>query len=223
MCGRYTLAAGPIYFQEYFDIDLSISQYAQSYNIAPSQTVPVIVQNDTGRIAQQMKWGLLPSWSKESKSKYQMINARVETLTEKKTFKHCLTSQRCLVPATGFYEWTTENGSKQPHYIFRPDYELFAFAGLWDVWHKQGDDEIHSFTIITTAANQYMQTIHQRMPVILDPHNFDSWLNPDNHDLNIQIETLNSNRDIELESYPVSTRVNNPRNNDADLLERLTN
>jgi len=191
------------------------------YNIAPSQDIAVITQSDADseRNLTMMHWGLIPHWAKDSKIGYKMINAKAETLAKKPSYRTPFKKRRCLIPATGFYEWVTSNGGKQPYYIHQEDNGLFAFAGLWEHWDKEGAS-IYSTTIITTAADEKIKAIHTRMPVILPKVNFDDWLDPELDDTDVLQSLLASDTD-EIEYYQISTQVNSPRNQGAALLDRI--
>lgn len=224
MCGRFTLALTKRdVIEEYFSIELSGDEIDLSprYNIAPSQNIAVIVKSDadSDRTLAMMHWGLIPHWAKDSKIGYRMINAKAETLTEKPSYRTPFKKRRCLIPATGFYEWVTINGRKQPHYIHREDDGLFAFAGLWEHCDKEGNS-IYSTTIITTAADEKIQDIHYRMPVILPKDNFDDWLNPELQDTDA-LQALLVSEVQPLEYYSVSTQVNSPGNQGESLIEQI--
>ena len=175
---------------------------------------------DTGKGRELLlaRWGLVPHWSKEAKSKYSTINARAETVAEKPTYRESFKCRRCLIPATGFYEWRQEDGQKTPHHIRQPGGELFAFAGLWDHWDKEGLG-FDSCSIIVTDANKTMHPIHDRMPVILNPAQYNTWLNTE-HFNRAQLEALLVPYGGQLEVYPVSPRVNSPKHDDPGCIER---
>lgn len=221
MCGRYTLAPTLDVILEHYALEDGFDSYSARYNIAPSQNVPVVRYSEERhrRILTSMHWGLIPHWSKERKIGYRMINAVGETLTEKPSFRTPFKKRRCLIPASGFYEWkATGEKAKQPYYIRISGHEVFSFAGLWEHW--EGDGGIDSCTIITTGANDTVRAIHNRMPVILEPKDYDLWLNP----VALQ-ETLQSllvpYTAHRLETYPVSKAVNTPKNDDPRLIDPL--
>ena len=187
-------------------------QLALRFNIAPTQTVPVVRQGATGRELAIMRWGLIPSWAKDMKLAATMINARAETVAEKPAFRSAFKRRRCLVPADGYYEWQKIDAkTKQPYYIRRRDDQPFAFAGLWERWDK-GSDPIESFTIITSDANDSTRSIHDRSPVILDPSDFDMWLDPAFEGVDHLRTLLTPRQAAELVATPVSTYVNSPKN-----------
>ncbi|KPV53102.1 hypothetical protein SE17_11560 [Kouleothrix aurantiaca] len=218
MCGRYTFE--PIDdVLERFDIDGAELDLEPNYNVAPTQTMPVVVRNSPNHL-EFMRWGLIPSWAKDWKIGYKMINARAETVAEKPAYRKAFASQRCLVPASGFYEWRKTDDGKIPHYIHLKSGELFAFAGLYDVWHDEQGREVHTYTIITTEPNALMYEIHDRMPVILKRQDEEIWVDPAVKDRERLEALLVPYSSDEMEAYPVSPRVNSPRNNDTTLTER---
>lgn len=177
MCGRYALSATATELIEHFQL-LACPDFSPRYNIAPTSTIPVIRHKpDTGRVGQLVRWGLIPSWSKEPTSK--LNNARGETVAEKPSFRTSFARHRCLIPASGFYEWQTVAGKKQPFYIHPAEPGgFFVFAGLLAAWQAPDGQTIVSTCIITTGPNDVMAPIHDRMPVILESGQFDAWLDP---------------------------------------------
>jgi putative SOS response-associated peptidase YedK len=230
MCGRFTLRTPATVLVEHFDLDVrnetQLALFDLRYNIAPTQDVVVVrADADTGRrAASMMRWGLLPSWTKQIASGPPMINARSETLAEKPAFRTALRSRRCLIPADGFYEWQLMpgggKGKKQPYYIHRPDGNPFAFAGLWETW-KNPDSQlvIESCTIVTTAANAALASLHDRMPVILAPNDYSLWLDAKVKEPAKLQHFLAPCGDDELVAEPVSTRVNRVANDDPRCIE----
>ncbi|WP_374090305.1 SOS response-associated peptidase [Methylomicrobium lacus] len=211
------MLATPEQLIETFGLE-QVPGYKISYNIAPGQKILGIVQPDrNGLSAVSLDWGLVPSWAKDSKIGHSLINARAETLGDKPSFKAAYHKRRCLIPATGFYEWQkTENG-KQAYHICREDSQLFAFAGLWEHW-EHGANTLYSCTIITAAANGLMQPIHERMPVIIGAEQYRFWLDP--RQSRQSLDQLLANPDYGgMRLYPVSDRVNNPRHDDRHCLE----
>lgn len=218
MCGRYVAKWSKEVFQETFNVQPPLFE---SYNIAPTQYAPIIWQPAGARETLDARWGLMPRWVKKPADfKASMFNARAETLADKASFRRPFKSQRCLVPASGFYEWKKVGGSKQPHYIHGD--KPLAFAGLYDYWSGKGEKgetkELYSYSIITTSPNELMRDIHNRMPVILDEQYFDDWLDPDNKDTEM-LEHLLQPYAGTLEAYPVDRRVGRVRENDADLIQ----
>lgn len=169
--------------------------------------------------AVQLYWGLIPSWSKDRKISQHLINARAETVSETPSFRSAFMKRRCLIPATGFYEWQQTGQGKQAYHISRPDQEISAFAGLWEHW-EQGGETVYSCTIITTSANQLMLPIHNRMPVILDPNDYQLWLGKQTKKDGLQA-LLALDVYSAMDTIPVSNWVNNPRHNDANCIRSL--
>jgi len=216
MCGRFYLTANPEKLVETFQLQ-GLPRYETSFNIPPGQKILTIVKLDDGNYkAVNLHWGLIPHWSKDSKMSHQLINARAETVAEKPAFRAAYKQRRCLIPATGFYEWQKQEQTKQAYCISRKDHQLIAFAGLWEYW-EHGTATIYSCTIITTAANKSMQAIHQRMPVIINKQHYDNWL-----DKQVPLETIQhllaSDANQNLTLKPVSNWVNNPQHNDQNCL-----
>ncbi|MGF1643450.1 MAG: SOS response-associated peptidase [Thiotrichales bacterium] len=222
MCGRYNIATSSDALLAFFEVEQSLvapESLRPRYNVAPSQGVPVVRLGERGRELCLMRWGLLPSWAQEEKAAYSMINARAETVAEKPAFRGAFKSRRCLIPATGFYEWRASASGKQPYNIRRPDGGLFAFAGLWAHWHRD-DKTIESCAIIVGPANQRIAAIHERMPVILAADDFAAWLGRDSDSTSLLALLRPAPEDL-LETFPVNARVNNVRNDDATLIEPL--
>ncbi len=218
MCGRYVLAETAA-LVERFNIQSAPANLAPRYNVAPTQSMPVVVKQSPNRLV-MMRWGVVPAWAKDSKPGAPLINARAETLAQKRSFRQLLTAQRCLVPASGFYEWQQSGDGKTPHYIHLKQQPLFAFAGLYErSVDSQGVEEF-SYTIITTAPNALMASIHNRMPVILRQEDEDAWLNPDETEPEKLLPLLQPYAAEEMEAYAVSRAVNSPRNDGPQLRAR---
>ena len=214
MCGRYNLITDAEALIDFFEIENSVlDEFGPRYNIAPSQDMPIVRDTGGGRELVLARWGLVPHWSKEEKPKFSTINARADTIADKPTYRDPFKRKRCLVPSTGFYEWKREDDQKIPHHIRLPDGELFAFAGLWDHWDKEGAG-FDSYSIIVTGANETMQPIHDRMPVILNPAQYNTWLNNKNFN-RAQLESMLVPYGGTMEAYPVSRYVNSPQHDDA--------
>ena len=173
MCGRYLLFATSKEIAEFLGVK-DVPEIEPRYNIAPTQTAPVVVQDDNQRQLRMMKWGFIPSWSKDPNIGYKTINARSETVAAKQTFRAAIKKRHCLVPASGFYEWRAVGKRKLPT-LFRPASGLFAFAGLWETWAGSGSP-LDTFTILTTTANESVEPTHDRMPVIIDRADYGTWL-----------------------------------------------
>jgi putative SOS response-associated peptidase YedK len=219
MCGRFTLDP-TTKFYERFDITNRLDLTAR-YNIAPSQDVPVIIRNSPNRIV-MMRWGLIPHWSKEETTRYNMINAVAETITEKPSYRNLLPSKRCIVPASGYYEWqATKEKGKQPYYIHADAGEYLPFAGLYDLWKKTEDLFIFSFAIITTQPTVNLKPIHDRMPVILEPDAEEIWLNPDVTDPQELTPLLHPYEVRALDFYPVSKGVNRAGFESPELISKI--
>jgi len=217
MCGRYTLRTPTNVLAERFEIEESPSSLIPSYNIAPTQEIAAVVEEDDKRKLEMFHWGLIPSWAKDPAIGNKMINARAETVHEKPSFRSAFKKRRCLILADGFYEWQKTDSGKQPFYIHMKDGSPFAFAGLWETW-KNGE-EIRSCAIITTEANDLMGEIHHRMPVILPPENYDLWLDPDFDEREPLASLLRPYPDEAMEAYSVSRRVNKPSNDEPGCIE----
>lgn len=222
MCGRFSQTAQPEQIVEHFKVQSPLFQ--PRYNIAPSQSVVSIrVSPDgTGPDCVMLRWGLIPSWAKDPKIGLQCINAKAETVAEKPAFRSAFKKRRCLVLATGFYEWHVHEGTKQPMWIGFRDSRPFAFGGLWEHWTPPTGDSLETFTILTTEPNSLMADIHTRMPVILAPEVYDQWLDPLFQQVDSLKTFLRSYPSEELIAYPVSTLVNNPRNDIPQVLEPIS-
>ena len=222
MCGRYTLTAEGQTVADFFGL-LEEPDLEPRYNIAPTQQIPVVLEDASseGRTLEMMHWGLIPSWSKDPSIGARMINARAETVSEKPSYRSAFKRRRCLIVADGFYEWKKTDDGKQPYYLRLKDELPFGFAGLWESWSMDGGEELRSATIITTEPNEMAAEIHNRMPVILPPDLYDAWLEPDNDDQEELLSMLTpaSPPADEMEAYPVSKRVNRPANDEPGVLE----
>ncbi|QBI18701.1 SOS response-associated peptidase [Egibacter rhizosphaerae] len=224
MCGRFVAATDPDGLTRFLMIDeRQAPDDEPNYNVAPTQSVCAAAEHDDRRHLVTFRWGLVPSWAKDPKIGNRMINARAESAAEKNAFKSSLRKRRCLIPADAFYEWQRrENGGKRPYLIYRADEAPLTFAGLWSVWRDPNDPEgefLHTCTVLTTSANETMRELHDRMPVILEPASWDRWLDRDLTDPDGVRDLLAPADDRLLAMHPVSTEVNNPRNNHPGLLE----
>ncbi|MDO3377202.1 SOS response-associated peptidase [Geoalkalibacter halelectricus] len=212
MCGRYALFIDLKTLIEAFGLSLpqSPENFTPRYNIAPTQQVLGICQNADGfRHLKWFRWGLIPHWAKDASIGNRMINARCETVHEKPSFRNALRYRRCLIPSSGFFEWKAEGKGKQPYFIRRKDQAPLALAGLWDSW-KGPDETIESCTILTTEANPLVANLHDRMPVILSPSEYDTWLDREVDDPGKLQSLFQPFPSDLLEMQPVSTDVNNP-------------
>jgi len=220
MCGRYGFSvkdAREVYSR--FDVVNTLPDFAPHYNISPGTMQPVIISQSPNRIT-RMFWGLIPHFAQDENYKYKTINARAETVAVKSSFSKPLRFQRCLVPATNFYEWDKSRKPSIPYSFSLKSEPLFAFAGLYDICcDKQTGKEIKSFTIITTQANKTVGAIHPRMPVILQKDDEATWLNPDLTEPEQITSLLHLYPDREMEAHPVSPAINNPRNDSEEVLK----
>jgi len=220
MCGRYTLRTPVETLAEEFGISDPLPDIPTRYNIAPTQEVAAVLEEDEERKLEMLRWGLIPSWADDPAVGNRMINARSETAAEKPSFRTAFRKRRCLILADGFYEWQKTNGGKQPYYIRMEDGSPFAFAGLWESWDKYGG-EIRSCTILTTDTNKMVGEVHHRMPVILPPETYDLWLDPDMQETEPLLDLLRPYPDDGMEAYPVSRFVNSPSNDDERCIESV--
>jgi len=214
MCGRFQLSVKGRQISERFNVEVFDEMYKPNYNCAPSQKLPVITNSEPAKL-NYFKWGLIPFWAKDPKIGYKLINTRAESITEKPSFKSAFTKRRCLIPANGFYEWRKDE-NKTPFRIFLKSEEIFSMAGIWETWKDAEGKLIHSFSIITTKPNSFMENIHNRMPVILPPKMEDAWLNEmDEMALKNLLAPFDASK---MEAYPVSKKVNSPANNDESII-----
>ncbi len=213
MCGRFALISAEEILKRLFALD-EVIPLEPRYNIAPTQEIPAvryvpeIEKNDLSRV----RWGLIPFWAKDPSIGARMINARGENLFEKPAFRSAVRRKRCLIPASGFYEWRKQNGKKQPYFVRLKEEECFAFAGLWDRWESEEGAIIDSCTIITMEANEKIKPFHDRMPLILPQEDYEKWLDPKNEykrDIQAMIRPYASEAMV---VYPVSPLVNKPQN-----------
>ncbi|WP_209124630.1 SOS response-associated peptidase [Alkalihalobacillus sp. BA299] len=219
MCGRFTLAAEPTLITEEFDIgNVYEDQYSASYNIAPSQNILTVINDGHVNRAGYLRWGLIPSWAKDPKIGYKLINARAETLSEKVSFKQAYKNRRCLVIADSFYEWKKVDKKKTPMRIKLKNQEVFALAGLWERWRSKEGTVIYTCTIVTTSPNLFMKDIHDRMPVILSKEAQKTWLTPTIDDPQILNSLLQPFSPEEMLAYKVSSEVNSPNNDSPSLI-----
>ena len=235
MCGRFVSTNTPDQVAAYFGADVHVDSLGQNFNVAPTHDVYGVVgasdgaETDRPRV-EAFHWGLIPSWAKDRKIASRMINARSETITEKPAFRSLVKKKRLIIPMDGFYEWKpgTPDGPlnakgkplKQPFFITRVDGDALAVGGLWSSWKDPDDPEgrwLHSATVITTAANNTMSDVHDRMPVLVDRDRWSEWLDPANDDVESLSDLFSARHDGVLQMHAVSTDVNSVRNNDASL------
>ena len=230
MCGRFVSSTPPDQLAKYFGAETPATEgfVEANHNVAPTQAVFTVYEDGGVRRLDTFHWGLVPFWAKDPTIGNRMINARAESLAEKNSFKRPFARKRCIIPADGFYEWKKIEGQKkkQPMYMTRVDDAPFAFAGLWEVWkdpdHTDDDGEpmeLHSCTIITGEPNELVAEVHDRMPVMLPPDTWDVWLDRDNHDIDALGKLLVPAPSRLIRLHPVSTEVNNVRNNGPHLIE----
>ncbi|WP_332237923.1 SOS response-associated peptidase [Sporolactobacillus sp. KGMB 08714] len=223
MCGRFTIIATYDLIVYRFNIKKSSLQfeYHQSFNVAPGQQILTVINDGKENRAGFLKWGLIPSWAKDPKIGYRMINARAESVATKPSFRTAFKKHRCLIVADSFYEWTHDNlKNKRPFRFKLKNDDLFAMAGLWESWKSPEGQIIHSCTIITTEANEIMIPVHNRMPVILRREDEQKWINPGSASSE-QLSLLKPYDSNEMEAYEVSKDVNLPKNNDPHLIQKI--
>ena len=220
MCGRFTLRTPAERLAEEFEVE-EMPEIEARYNIAPTQSVLSVRQTPDGREARMLKWGLVPSWAKDSSMGNRLINARSETVEEKPAFRRAFKKRRCLIPADGFYEWMGVSGPKQPYLIEMRDERPFGLAGLWEKWAGEEGRVIETCAILTTAANEVMRVIHDRMPVILDSDEYELWLDEDERKQDLRLKLLRPYGASEMRAYPVSLRINSPRHEGEELVKAL--
>ena len=215
MCGRYRLSRRKLIVEEYFD-STGEDDWVPRYNIAPTQPVPIIRQDpkEPRREPSLVRWGLIPWWAKDSSGAAAMINARSETAATKPAFRDALKLRRCLIPADGFYEWQKKGRTKQPYCFEVKEGKLFAFAGIWERWKDPGGEVLETCSILTTTPNAVTSAVHDRMPVVLDPDNYDVWLDHGMTNTDAASDLLKPFDARQMRSYPVSNRVNHVANDD---------
>jgi putative SOS response-associated peptidase YedK len=219
MCGRFAFQPTEAFYARFHIINRLDSRIPR-YNIAPGQMVPVLIAHSPRQVV-LMRWGLIPHWAKDAKTAYKMINARVETLTQRPTFRGLLGHNRALVPACGYYEWKAAGREKTPYYIHPQDEQFCAFAVLYDVWQRPDGEGFYTFTIITTEADESMAKLHNRMPVILARELEDAWIDPELTKAQDVLDVLSHSTGLELDAYPVSRMVNKPSVDSELLIQRV--
>jgi putative SOS response-associated peptidase YedK len=227
MCGRFTLTAPPDVLSELLGLDpgwvstIGVASWRPRYNIAPGQNVVAarVRDGEGSREPALLRWGLVPSWAKDPKIGNRLINARSETAAEKPSFRTAFSRRRCLVPADGFYEWQRSGKTKQPFCIRLVDDRPFAFAGLWEHWQDPAGIELESCTLLTTTANDLLAPIHDRMPVILRPADYQRWLDPVLQKVDPLLPLMAPFPASEMRAYPVSDSVNSSTHDDPRCME----
>jgi putative SOS response-associated peptidase YedK len=221
MCGRITLSSSAREIASQFELDsqVPIPELRPRYNIAPSQDIVTIRQDrERRRMLSLERWGLVPHWAKEPSIGNRLINARAETLADKPAFREALRRRRCIVPADGFFEWSGRGAERTPYLFRRCDRGLLGIAGLYERWHGQGGEVVDSCTLITTEANETLRDFHDRMPALLSAGDYGPWLDRDLQEPDQLLPLLAPCPEAWLQPSPVSTRINNPRNDDPDCL-----
>jgi len=225
MCGRFRVARSKELLEEAFGaVDGPVPvEWSPRYNVAPGQSI-VAVRQDAARPVRELvrlRWGLIPAWAKEASIGYKMINARAETAAEKPSFRDAMRKRRCLIPADGFYEWKKAGGKKLPYCLTMADDAIFAFAGLWERWRDPAGEPVESCTILTTEPNELAREIHDRMPVILSPEDYELWLDPGFARLDALEEMLKPYPARQMRRYRVSERVNQVKNDDPECAAEI--
>lgn len=219
MCGRFVLTADAKTLQMAFDLETTPAPLVPRYNIAPTQPVAVIT-NAAPKELTYHRWGLVPPWAKDLSIGSQMINARAETAAEKPSFKNALRRRRCLIPASGFYEWPKKG--QNPLYIHLKDDPVFAFAGLWEIWRSPDGDELHTCTILTTEPNDYIRQFHNRMAIILPRERYADWLYGGELQAAEALSILTPVDEDKMTAYEVSKRVNSPTFDSPENIEPVS-
>jgi putative SOS response-associated peptidase YedK len=220
MCGRFAQRSDPKRLAKEFKVT-EVPEVEARYNIAPTQDILAVRELADGREMTFLKWGLIPSWSKDTSIGARLINARSETVEEKPSFRQAFKERRCIIPADGFYEWQRANGKKQPFFFQMRDESPFGFAGLWERWEGAGREAINSCTILTTEAKEVLRPVHDRMPVILHPEEYSLWLEAEEREREQLRELLRPYPAEEMIGYPVSPLVNSTRNKGPELIGAL--
>ena len=224
MCGRYTATVNPGELETIIGLDACTFDFQPRYNIAPTQSAPVIAREESCTVLKGMRWGLIPSWADNEKIGYKLINARSETVAKKPAFQDAYKKRRCLIPADGFYEWESEGGKKQPWHFSLSDGGQFYFAGLWERWKRppidqgdlfsgfcENDDSIETFTILTTSPNGLLMPIHDRMPVMMLSETGNAWLGGET----VNMQPIDSSL---MKGLRVSSLVNDPNYDEPDCI-----
>lgn len=223
MCGRFAITLPDDAMVRLFDaVPANDLPPGPRYNVCPTQPVAVVVSRDGQRHLGPMRWGFIPHWYRHPGDGPLLINARAEGIADKPAFAKAARTRRCLIPASGFYEWTKRDSGKVPMYIHLDDHAPFAFAGLWEVWHSPDGGEIHSCTILTTEPNDLIKPLHNRMAVILDEADYDMWLSPDELPADALKPMLRPYRADAMRAYEVSTLVNKPANDSPQCIVPMT-
>jgi putative SOS response-associated peptidase YedK len=218
MCGRFVITSAPEALRKLLGYKEQ-PNFPPRYNIAPTQPIPVVRLDQGERHFTLMRWGLIPSWVKDPKQFALLINARLEGIAEKPSFRAAMKRRRCLIPADGFYEWQKRGKTKQPYFIRARNRAPFAFAGLWETWADRDGGEIETAAIVTCAANKTLAPVHERLPVIVPPEHYDAWLDSDKNEAKQAAALIGPAPEDFLEAYEISTRVNSVKNDRAENLD----
>jgi putative SOS response-associated peptidase YedK len=227
MCGRYRMTRADKLAQQFeateFDGPEVEVELAPRYNVAPGQMIVAVRQHREKPVRRlsRLKWGLVPFWAKDPNIGYKMINARSETIVDKPAYREAFKNRRCLIPADGFYEWKTEGKSKHPFHFGMKDDSIFAFAGIWEFWKDPKGAVLETCSILTTGPNAVMEGVHDRMPVILRPDDYELWLDPGFKKTDALADLLKPYDANQMKRYEVSTRVNSVKYDDADCAAAL--
>ena len=220
MCGRYVLKSKLDDLRQAYDaVPEGIYELSPNYNVSPTADMPVVLRESEKNQIRKFRWGLVPFWADEPDSKYSMINARAETIHKKRSYKQPFASRRCIVPANGFYEWKKTDSGKDPYFIHSKSSDLMNLAGIYEYYQTENGEKNGSFTIITTNANDVVEELHDRMPAMLLPDEFDFWLDPGHSDIDELRDLLHPWPEEDTDFYRVSREVNNARNSGSHLNE----
>lgn len=220
MCGRFARKSDPRHLAKEFGV-AEVPTVEASYNIAPTHDILAVRQGGDGREMTLFKWGLVPSWAKEASMGARLINARAETVAEKPSFREAFKKRRCVIPADGFYEWQRRGSRKQPYFFRMKDERPFGFAGLWERWEGGDGEVLDSCTILTTEANEALRPVHDRMPVIIHPEDYELWLGAGERERLTLRELLRPYPSEEMAGHPVGMLVNSPSNRGAELISEV--
>lgn len=220
MCGRFTITFTVQDVEREFEIDEVMADWNPNYNVAPTQQIPIIMNEEGKHIVDICRWGFIPHWAKDEKIGYSMINARAETVFEKASFRQAIVKNRCLILASGFYEWKRVEKKKKPYYITVKGRKVISFAGIWSYWTSADGKTVRSCSIMTTTANELMSKLHDRMPIILPKESQEKWLEEGLTQAQVS-GMLIQYPPKEMEMYEVSPLVNSVRNNGEELLKKI--
>jgi putative SOS response-associated peptidase YedK len=220
MCGRFVITSAPEALRRLFDY-IEQPNFPPRYNIAPTQPIPVVV-NDNGRHFRLMRWGLWPAWVKDPRKFALLINARAESIKEKPAFKNAIRRRRCLIPADGYYEWHVTDGSRRPYFIHRRDGRPIGFAGVAETWIGPNGEEVDTVAIVTAAASADLALLHHRVPVTIEPGDFERWLDCCSDEADSVALLMRGPEEGEFAWHEISTRVNHVDNDDAQLILPIT-